>query len=128
MKRANAIGLLGMLFCLLFGLAVWQGASLPAHAQTPAAPAAPVADPNGGATGGAGDITAKEAGKPTLDEVASTVGHNKIAINFMWVLVAGFLVMFMQAGFAMAETGFTRAKNAAHTMSMNLMVYAVGML
>ncbi len=128
MKRANAIGLLGMLFCLLFGLAVWQGASLPAFAQTPAPPAAPVADSNGGNTGGAGDITAKEAGKPTLDEVASTVGHNKIAINFMWVLVAGFLVMFMQAGFALAETGFTRAKNAAHTMSMNLMVYAVGML
>jgi len=125
MKRANAIGLIGMLFSLLIGLAVWQGASLPAFAQTPVAP---VADPNGGNTGGTGDITAKEAGKPTLEEVASTVGHNKIAINFMWVLVAGFLVMFMQAGFALAETGFTRAKNAAHTMSMNLLVYAVGML
>src|SRR5213592_926160 len=36
--------------------------------------------------------------------------------------------MFMQAGFAMVETGFTRAKNAAHTMSMNFMVYAIGML
>lgn len=128
MKRANAIGLIGMLFCLLFGLAVWQGASISTFAQTPAAPAAPVADPTGGNTGGAGDITAKEPGKPTLDEVASTVGHNKIAINFLWVLIAGFLVMFMQAGFALAETGFTRAKNAAHTMSMNLMVYAVGML
>lgn len=125
MKRANAIGPIGLLFCLLFGLAVWQSTSLPTHAQTPAAP---VADPNGGNTGVAGDVTAKEAGKPTLEEVAATVGHNKIAINFMWVLVAGFLVMFMQAGFALAETGFTRAKNAAHTMSMNLLVYAVGML
>jgi Amt family ammonium transporter len=36
--------------------------------------------------------------------------------------------MFMQAGFAMVETGFTRAKNAAHTMSMNFMVYPIGML
>jgi Amt family ammonium transporter len=36
--------------------------------------------------------------------------------------------MFMQAGFAMAETGFTRAKNAGHTMAMNFMVYAIGML
>src|SRR6185369_12108638 len=79
-------------------------------------------------TGAVGDVTAAQAGKPTLEEVASTVGHNKIAINFMWVLIAGFLVMFMQAGFALAETGFTRAKNAAHTMSMNLLVYAVGML
>src|SRR6266699_4143337 len=48
---------------------------------------------------------------------------NTVAINFVWTLVAGFLVMFMQAGFAMVETGFTRAKNAAHTMTMNFMVY-----
>ena len=34
-----------------------------------------------------------------------TVGHNKIAINIVWTLIAGFLVMFMQAGFAMVETG-----------------------
>ncbi|MBS1790155.1 MAG: ammonium transporter [Acidobacteria bacterium] len=122
MKRGKAIGLV---FCLLFGFAVWQGTSCPTFAQSPSAP---VADPNGGATGTASDITAAEAGKPTLDEVASTVGHNKIAINFLWVLIAGFLVMFMQAGFALAETGFTRAKNAAHTMSMNMLVYAVGML
>jgi len=46
----------------------------------------------------------------------------------VWTLVAGFLVMFMQAGFALVETGFTRAKNAGHTMTMNFMVYAIGML
>jgi Amt family ammonium transporter len=51
-----------------------------------------------------------------------------IAINLVWTLVAGFLVMFMQAGFAMVETGFTRAKNVAHTMSMNLMIYGIGVL
>jgi len=50
-----------------------------------------------------------------------------VAINFVWTLVAGFLVMFMQAGFALAETGFTRAKNVGHTMMMNFMVYAIGM-
>ena len=55
-------------------------------------------------------------------------GKNRIAINIVWTLVCGFLVMFMQAGFAMVETGFTRAKNAAHTMAMNFMVYALGML
>src|SRR2546426_6183289 len=53
---------------------------------------------------------------------------NTVAINFVWTLVAGFLVMFMQAGFALVETGFTRAKNVAHTMGMNFMVYAIGML
>ena len=46
----------------------------------------------------------------------------------MWTLLAAFLVMFMQAGFALVETGMTRAKNVAHTMAMNLMIYAVGML
>ena len=45
-----------------------------------------------------------------------------------WVLVAGFLVMFMHLGFALVETGLCRAKNAAHTMSMNLMVYALACL
>ena len=73
-------------------------------------------------------MPAKEAGKPTLEELAAAVGHNKISINFVWMLITGFLVMFMQTGFAMVETGFTRAKNAAHTFSMNYMVYPIGML
>jgi Amt family ammonium transporter len=44
-----------------------------------------------------------------------------------WVLIAGFLVIFMQAGFALVETGLCRAKNASHTMSMNFAVYGLGM-
>jgi Amt family ammonium transporter len=50
------------------------------------------------------------------------------ALNLLWVLLAGFLVMFMQAGFAMVETGFTRAKNAVNTVGMNLLVYPIGVL
>ena len=50
------------------------------------------------------------------------------SINLMWVLLGAFLVMFMQVGFAMVETGFTRAKNAVNTMAMNLIVYPVGVL
>ncbi|HVZ75322.1 MAG TPA: ammonium transporter [Polyangia bacterium] len=49
-------------------------------------------------------------------------------LNLAWVLLCGFLVMFMQVGFAMVETGFTRAKNAVNTMAMNLVVYPVGVL
>jgi len=64
----------------------------------------------------------------TVAELGAAVGQTRVSLNFVWVLFAGFLVMFMQAGFALAETGFTRAKNAAHTMMMNLMVYAVGIL
>ena len=68
---------------------------------------------------------AEQLGKePLAAKVADVVGHNRIAINMVWTLICGFLVMFMQAGFAMVETGFTRAKNAGHTMAMNFMVYA----
>src|SRR6266542_5375543 len=84
-------------------------------------------DPTGAATGSASDVSAAQAGQPTLQELANELGHTKVSVNMIWMLVAGFLVMFMQAGFALAETGFTRAKNAAHTMAMNFMVYGLGM-
>ena len=64
----------------------------------------------------------------TLGDVVNQVGQNMIAINFVWTLFTGFLVMFMQAGFAIVETGLCRAKNANHTMMMNFMVYGAGML
>jgi Amt family ammonium transporter len=63
-----------------------------------------------------------------VDAVAQAASHSIFSSNFIWTLVAGFLVMFMQAGFALVETGLIRAKNAAHTMSMNFMVYGLGML
>ena len=43
------------------------------------------------------------------------------AVNTIWVLVGAALVFFMQAGFAMVETGFTRAKNAGNIIMKNLM-------
>lgn len=52
----------------------------------------------------------------------------EFAINTVWVLVAAFLVFFMQAGFAMVETGFTRAKNAGNIIMKNTMDFAVGSL
>jgi len=63
-----------------------------------------------------------------VDAVAQAASHGIYSSNFVWTLVAGFLVMFMQAGFALVETGLIRAKNAAHTMSMNFAVYGLGML
>ena len=101
----------------------------------------PVPDPSGANTGGAADVVGASANAPTADDLknlaaneplaaklADVVGHNRIAINFVWTLLCGFLVFFMQAGFAMVETGFTQAKNAGHTMAMNLMVYAIGVI
>ena len=80
-------------------------------------------------TGTVSDIPVGDAKKGlTIGDVVTLVGQHQIAINFVWTLVAGFLVMFMQAGFAIVETGLCRAKNANHTMMMNFMVYGVGML
>jgi Amt family ammonium transporter len=74
------------------------------------------------------DYTAQSKIEPLAVRLSDSVGHNRVAVNFMWTLITGFLVMFMQAGFAFVETGLCRAKNAAHTMSMNFMIYPMGML
>ena len=124
-----------MVVCLA-ALLLAAGTTLPATAAD-----APKPDPSGAATGGIGDIIGASPGAPNADDikqlsekeplaakVGDVAGHNRISINIVWTLVCGFLVMFMQAGFAMAETGFTRAKNAGHTMAMNFMVYPLGML
>jgi len=76
----------------------------------------------------ADDYTKQAAAEPLAVKLADNVGHNRVAINFMWTLVTGFLVMFMQAGFALVETGLCRAKNSSHTMAMNFMIYPMGML
>ncbi|HXJ34322.1 MAG TPA: ammonium transporter [Candidatus Eisenbacteria bacterium] len=87
-------------------------------------------DPTGAASGvwatpagdGKGDVPSGLA----LGDVYDRVVHNLFAINYVWALVTGFLVMFMQAGFMFVETGLCRAKNAAHTSAMNFMIYPLG--
>jgi ammonium transporter, Amt family len=74
------------------------------------------------------DYVAQSKLEPLAVKLADSVGHNRASINFMWTLVTGFLVMFMQAGFALVETGLCRAKNSSHTMAMNFMIYPMGML
>ncbi|HCW54025.1 MAG TPA: ammonium transporter [Clostridium sp.] len=51
-----------------------------------------------------------------------------MAIDTFWVLIGGILVFWMQAGFAMVETGFTRSKNAGNIIMKNLMDFALGSL
>jgi ammonium transporter, Amt family len=96
------------------------GVPLVTEAQTPdSGPVPSAAEPQ------RPDPTGVLTGTPIAEEIQ---GHYRVSINTIWTLVCGFLVMFMQAGFALVETGFTRAKNAAHTMCMNFMVYPLGML
>ena len=66
--------------------------------------------------------------EPTVADLAKQVADTQTALNIVWTLIAGFLVMFMQAGFALVETGLTRAKNVAHTMGMNFLVYSIGII
>ena len=72
---------------------------------------------------------------PSLADLAKQVTDLKsgatdltTAANIVWTLLTGFLVMFMQAGFALVEAGLCRKKNAAHVMAMNFMVYSIGIL
>jgi Amt family ammonium transporter len=85
-------------------------------------------DPAGTATGGAGDVTAEVVGSPTSEEVAADLGHVKTSLNLFFVIFGGALVFFMQAGFAMVETGFCRSKNAVHVIMTNFVIFAIGVI
>ena len=75
-----------------------------------------------------GTAFAQDGTPPDVQAVAATAGDTAISLNVLWVLIAGALVFFMQAGFALVETGFTRNKNVVHTMMMNMMVFCIGAL
>jgi Amt family ammonium transporter len=47
-------------------------------------------------------------------------------LNLLWIVIGAVLVIFMQAGFALVETGFCRAKHAAHVVSTNFAVFGLG--
>ena len=70
-------------------------------------------------------VMAAEEGVPqiNIDAVKEELQNN---INIIWTCVAAFLVFFMQAGFAMVETGFTRAKNSVNILMKNLMDFSIG--
>jgi Amt family ammonium transporter len=89
-------------------------------------------DTTGPAFNGLGNYPTTTAKVPVsqagLNDLASQSGHLAISINFVWVLITGFLVLFMQVGFAFLVTGLTRAKNAAHMMMMNIAAFAVALL
>ena len=68
------------------------------------------------------DAHGAEAAAPlTLEGVQKNVEGMQLNLNIVWTCVAAFLVFFMQAGFAMVESGLTRAKNSCNIMMKNLM-------
>jgi Amt family ammonium transporter len=62
----------------------------------------------------------------TAEDVQAIVDSKSIDLDTVWTLLTAFLVMWMQAGFAMVETGFTRAKNAVNILMKNLLDYCFG--
>ena len=62
------------------------------------------------------------------EEEAITADSVQNNLNIVWTCIAAFLVFFMQAGFAMLEAGFTRAKNAVNILMKNMMDFSVGTL
>ncbi|HSS10409.1 MAG TPA: ammonium transporter [Acidimicrobiales bacterium] len=112
------------------GIAQAQNSNAPPACGGHIAKGASAGDPCGDNTGTHADITGADpnTGAVTPAQVADQVGHNRISINIVWTLVTGFLVMFMQAGFALVETGFCRKKNAAHVMMTNFMIYGIGII
>ena len=131
MRRKSALTLLAAALlavaCISPALAQEPAAppAEPAAATEPAAPttepAAPAADAP--ATEEAADSTAAEATLPAIDY--STPAGLKVGADTVWVLITGFLVFFMNLGFACVESGFCRAKNAVNILSKNFIVFAV---
>jgi Amt family ammonium transporter len=66
--------------------------------------------------------------EPLAMKLADGVGHVKIATNTGWTLNTGYLVLFMQAGFALLTCGLVRRKNAAHLMMLNFSAYVFAFL
>jgi Amt family ammonium transporter len=69
------------------------------------------------------EFTEQAAKEPLTMKLADSVGHVRIATNFGWTLNTGYLVLFMQAGFALLTCGLVRKKNAAHLMMLNFAAY-----
>ena len=102
-------------------VALAQGDTAPTEevsAEAPVEDAAPTEE----------EAPAEEEAAPTLESLAAAVAENGENSNILWTCLAAFLVFFMQAGFAMVEAGFTRAKNACNILMKNLMDFSIGSL
>jgi Amt family ammonium transporter len=70
--------------------------------------------------------SAVEAEAVTLDSIQTELGTLRSETDWLWTCIAGFLVFFMQAGFAYVEAGFTRAKNVVNILMKNLVDLSIG--
>ncbi|MHC4555649.1 MAG: ammonium transporter, partial [Planctomycetota bacterium] len=62
------------------------------------------------------------------DEEVISIADVKQGLDTVWVLIAAFLVFFMQAGFGMVEAGFIRAKNTCNILTKNFLDFCMASL
>ncbi len=74
------------------------------------------------------DFQLQAVKEPLAMKLADNVGHLRISVNFSWTLLTGYLVLFMQAGFALLTCGLVRKKNAGHLMMLNFAAYVFAFL
>ena len=74
------------------------------------------------------DFKAQADKEPLAIKLADSVGHVRVATNASWTLITGYLVLFMQAGFALLTCGLVRKKNAGHLMMLNFAAYVFAFL
>src|SRR3990172_5431343 len=78
-------------------------------------------------SGFSGPVFADDAA-PELSElakIAEAVSANKVALDTVWVLVTAFLVFWMNAGFALVESGLCQAKNTVNILAKNFVVFSI---
>jgi len=61
-------------------------------------------------------------------KLGATADQVGLSVNLLWIVIGAVLVIFMQAGFALVETGFCRAKHAAHVVSTNFAIFGLGLV
>lgn len=107
-RNMNRLG--SGLVLLLLSLGIWTPALVRAEEAAAAAP------------------TEISALQEQVASITRAVTDHKVALDTLWVLVAAFLVFWMNAGFALVESGFCRAKNAVNILPKNFIVFAISSL
>lgn len=123
----SSLSLNPKLWCMLCALAVAMVVAGPLRAQDDNAGEAAAVEATEEAVAEAEAADADEPA-PTVESLAADLAVFQNNVNTLWTCLAAFLVFFMQAGFALVECGFTRAKNACNIIMKNLMDFSVGSL
>ncbi|MCC9605441.1 ammonium transporter [Blastopirellula sp. JC732] len=124
----SSLSLNPKLWCMFCALAVAMVVAAPLRAQDANATEAPAAEAAAEGEMAPEAEAEEEEAPPTIESLSADLAAFQGDVDTLWTCLAAFLVFFMQAGFALVECGFTRAKNACNIIMKNLMDFSVGSL